>query len=377
MPGRSFHPVNITFYPITIYPQRFIGTFSYTDTFMPGPRLYYTGFILIFSIFWVTFKIGGIANIASAFVSAAVDMAVCIAAMLLTVQVLLPRLFNLRKFKLFALGFVLLIFLGGSTIILLQLELHGSSLADYTDKVARSNHYFYWFWSDLIFGSYFLVFMIATGGAAIRLAFDRLQALDHVKQLEKEKLQAELDRLKSQVNPHFLFNALNTIYYKIDRTNQPARETLQQFSKMLRYQLYECEKPAIEIEQELRFLLSYIELQKERMNDNYRIDCKGFNDVTGFHIAPFILLPIVENCFKHVSQWTDRENDIHIECRQEINLFLFKASNSSTGSNGHQPGGIGLRNIQKQLELIYPGLHHLIIQHTPERFEITLQLKLP
>jgi LytS/YehU family sensor histidine kinase len=112
------------------------------------------------------------------------------------------------------------------------------------------------------------------------------------------------------------------------------------------------------------------------MNDNYRIDCKGFADVTGFNIAPFILLPIVENCFKHVSQWTDRENDIQMECRREKNLFQFKTSNSSCAGNGHQPGGIGLKNIQKQLELIYPGMHQLNIEQAGERFELTLQLKL-
>jgi len=343
---------------------------------MPRSRLYYIGFISIFSLFWLVFKIGGIANIEQAIASSAIDIAVCIMAMLITVYILLPKFFYIQRYGLFAFLFSGTIFIGGSIIILLQLELHGSSLSSYRANVARSNHYFYWFWSDLIFGSYFLVFMIATGGAAIRFAFDRLQALNHVKQLEKEKLQTELDRLKNQINPHFLFNALNTIYYKIDRANQPARETLQQFSKMLRYQLYECERPSIEIEQELRFLLSYIELQKERMNDNYRIDYKGFEEVTGLFIAPFLLLPIVENCFKHVSQWPDRENDISIECRREKNTFLLRTSNSRVDMNGQEPGGIGLKNIQKQMELIYPGLYQLEIKRTPERFELTLQLEL-
>ncbi|MEP7142684.1 MAG: histidine kinase [Ferruginibacter sp.] len=343
---------------------------------MPRSRLYYTAFILIFSLFWLLFKIGGIADIQRAAESAAIDMSVCIGAMLLTVSVLVPRLFNTHRYRVFAVGYLLLIFICGSLIILLQLKLQGSSLTAYQHNVARSNHYFYWFWSDLIFGSYFLVFMIATGGAAIRFAFDRLHALNHVKHLEKEKLQAELDRLKNQINPHFLFNALNTIYYKIDRANQPARETLQQFSKMLRYQLYECEKPTIEIEQELRFLLSYIELQKERMNDNYRLEYKGLDKVSGLFIAPFLLLPIVENCFKHVSQWADRENDISIQCFCQKKNFLFKTSNSSAPFNGQQPGGIGLKNIQKQLELLYPGLHQLVIEQGHDRFELTLQLEL-
>jgi len=343
---------------------------------MPRSRLYYVGFISIFSLFWFVFKIGGIANIMEAIASSVIDMSVCIIALAITAFILLPKFFYSQRYRLFSFLFSATIFLGGSAIILMQLKLHGSSLSAYRANVARSNHYFYWFWSDLIFGSYFLVFMIATGGAAIRFAFDRLQALNHVKQLEKEKLQADLDRLKNQINPHFLFNALNTIYYKIDRANQPARDTLQQFSKMLRYQLYECEKPSIEIEQELRFLLSYIELQKDRMNENFRISYKGFEEVSGLFIAPFLLLPIVENCFKHVSQLPDRENDISIECRREKNTFLFMTSNSRADMNDQEPGGIGLKNIQKQMELIYPGLYQLDIRRTPERFELTLQLEL-
>jgi two-component system, LytTR family, sensor kinase len=343
---------------------------------MPRPRLYYIGFLVIFSTFWLLFKIGGIANIAHALWSLSIDMGVCIAAMLLTVGILLPKLFYTKRYGLFTAGFLLLILIGGSIIILLQLQLAGSSLFDYAYKVKRSNHFFYWFWSDLIFGSYFLVFMIAAAGAAIRFAFDRVKTLTHIEQLEKEKLQAELERLKNQVNPHFLFNALNTINYKIDRANQPARETLQLFSKMLRYQLYECEKPSIEIERELKFLASYIDLQKERMNNNYRISCKGFDEVNGLQIAPFLLMPIVENCFKHVSQWTDRENDISVTCSRENNTFLLTTSNSSCTGNDHIPGGIGLKNIQKRLELIYPGAHQLETRSTKERFELTLKLHL-
>jgi hypothetical protein len=343
---------------------------------MPRARLYYSGFLVIFSLFWLMFKIGGTANISRALISTLIDIAISIAAMQVTIGILLPKLFYTRKQVPFAGTYLLLIFICGSAIILLQLELSGSSLLNYSEKVARSNHFFYWFWSDLIFGSYFLVFMITAAGAAIRFAFDRVKAVHQVEQLEKEKLQTELDRLKNQLNPHFLFNALNTIYYKIDRSNQPARETLQQFSKMLRYQLYECEKNGIAIEQELWFLQSYIELQKDRMNSNFRISCKGFDEVTGLVITPFLLLPIIENCFKHVSQWADRENEICIECTQHKNTFLLNTSNSIQHATGHHPGGIGLTNIQKRLELIYPGAHHLVINKTNERFELTLQLEL-
>jgi hypothetical protein len=343
---------------------------------MLRPRKLYTGFLLIFSIFWLLFKIGGHAEFPGALLSFSFDMAACTGAMFITTEWLLPKFFYQKKYALFVISFLLLILFAGSIIIILQMSMAGITPGNYSEKVARSNHFFYWFWSDLIFGSYFLVFMIMAAGAAIRFAFDRVKAMQHLEQLKHEKLQSELDRLKFQLNPHFLFNALNTINYKIDRNNQPARETLQKFSRMLRYQLYECDKNNIEIEQELWFLRSYIELQKERMNSNYRISYNGFDEVSGLQIAPFLLLPIVENCFKHVSQHTDRDNEIHISCRQENNIFFFDAINTISGTNGHDSGGIGMKNICQRMKLLYPNAHQLKVKQENGQYALTLQLKL-
>ena len=169
---------------------------------------------------------------------------------------------------------------------------------------------------------------------------------------------------------------LNNVNVLVRKNPGKAVEVIHKLSDFLRYQLYECEKTNIEIEQELWFLQSYIELQKERMNSNYRICCKGFEEINGLHIAPFLLLPIVENCFKHVSQWTDRENEIHISCRQEKNIFFLYTVNSFAPANGDDAGGIGLKNISKRLELLYPGTHQLHIKQANEQFELTLQLQL-
>jgi two-component system, LytTR family, sensor kinase len=339
-------------------------------------RTLFTAFLVIFGLFWLLFKIGGFADFPKALTSFAIDMVPCIGAMFVTTGLLLPKLLYQKKYALFIAGYLLVIFIAGSISIILQMWMSGISPGNYSEKVARSNHFFYWFWSDLIFGSYFLVFMITAAGAAIRFAFDRVNTMQHLEQLKKEKLQTELDRLKFQLNPHFLFNALNTINYKIDRTNQPAREILQKFSRMLRYQLYECDKNIIDIEQELWFLRSYIELQKERMNSNYRISYQGFDEVTGLQIAPFLLLPIVENCFKHVSQYTDRENEIHISCRQENSLFFLDTSNTIAECNGHDAGGIGMKNIRQRMELLYPGAYQMHVRQENGQYALTLQLKL-
>lgn len=240
--------------------------------------------------------------------------------------------------------------------------------------IKQPQHFFYWFWSDLILGSYFLVFFISATGAAIRLSFDRLTQYNKAKQLEAEKASSELELLKEQINPHFLFNALNTIYYKIDRSNTSGRETLQRFSSMLRYQLYDCDKPFVEIENELSFIKSYIELQRERLNKNYTINYRGLDDVKNITISPFLLLPMVENCFKHVSDYPVRENIITIDCIFRDSIFLFRTCNTITPKTDLKTEGIGLVNVKRRLQLIYPGMHELIITETPDTFEAILKL---
>jgi LytS/YehU family sensor histidine kinase len=168
---------------------------------------------------------------------------------------------------------------------------------------------------------------------------------------------------------------LNTVYYDIDRNNTEARDTLQSFSDMLRYQLYECDKKFIEIGQELLFLQQYIALQQKRLNKNYKVVCKGFNDISSFHISPFLLLPLAENCFKHVSNYTDRENFIRIEVTQYDHCFVFRAYNTRESQDTSKLNGIGLENVKKRLQLIYPGKHELATECTETSFEVNLKLE--
>jgi two-component system LytT family sensor kinase len=343
-----------------------------------GRHFHYLVFSLVFFIFWFLFKMGGMPVIPKALFSAAIDTTINVFALVCTVEILLPRLIYRKNYGLFFAAYAALIFLAGSAIILSQLRLLGSSLTAYHQNVARSQqHYFYWFWADLVFGSYFMVFFISAAGAAIRLAIDRVRALNKVETFQKVAALSELEILKNQINPHFLFNALNTIYYKIDRMNTEGRETLMRFSGMLRYQLYECDKPFVEVEKELAFIRSYIELQKERLNTNYRISCEGLEEIKGFVISPFLLLPLIENCFKHVSGHPDKENKIAIRCTREKGVFYLSAYNTAAGlpPPGSGGKGIGLENIKKRLRLIYPDRHELITSSTPGAFEVILKLE--
>ena len=340
-------------------------------------RLYYVFFGTIFFVFWFLFKVGGMPDIKKALSSTFIDVALTMITMLITVEFLLPGLIYRNKYRLFLTYFFLLVFFAGTTIIFSQLALHGSSLSAYQKNVARSpEHYFYWFWADLIFGSYFLVFFISATGAATRFAFDRIKAVNTIEKLEKEKVNAELESLKNQINPHFLFNALNTIYYKIERSNTDAKEILQRFSAMLRYQLYECDKEVIPIDKELMFLDSYIELQKERLNDNYEVIYKGFDSIKGFDISPFLLMPLVENCFKYVSDYSNRKNRIFIEVSKENNTFILHTFNTKESKSNNEKGGIGLENVKKRLNLLYPNRYLIDTKTTEDSFEVSLKLKL-
>jgi two-component system, LytTR family, sensor kinase len=338
-------------------------------------RFYYLVFGLIFFIFWFLFKVGGFADIPSALLSTLFDAIATMAVLITTLEILLPKFVYKKKYKLFFLCYGGMIFSGGSMIILTQLQLLGQNLFSYQKYLAQyEEHYFYWFWADLIFGSFILVFFVSSVGAAVRLAFERIKETNKVEQLEKEKVMTALEILKDQLNPHFLFNALNTIYYKIDRTNTDGRETLQRFSDMLRYQLYECNKKFVEIENELSFIQTYIELQKERLNKNYCVGYEGFETVKDILVSPFLLLPLVENCFKHVSDYPEKENTITIKCSMKNDIFYFITLNTITAEPGNNENGIGLENIKKRLQLIYPDKHELTISKRTGFFEVELQL---
>ena len=340
-------------------------------------RISYTVFTIVFFIFWFLFKVGGMPDVTRALLSTLVDISISITALIITVEILLPAFFYRKKYLAFFGLFVLLIFIAGSIIILTQLKMEGSSLSEYHQNVMKSKvHFFYWFWADLVLGSYFLVFFLSATGASIRFAFDRLNAINVIEKLEKATTAAELKSLKDQVNPHFLFNALNTIYYKIDRSNTDARNILQKFSEMLIYQLYECDKDFISIRNELGFLESYIELQKARLNNNYEVVYTGFETIKEFSIAPFLLMPIIENCFKHVSEFDDKLNRIKIEVRTEDNYFLLYTSNTIQKKEISQHRGIGIENVKRRLKVLYDNKYLLNMKSSEIFFEANLKLNL-
>jgi len=210
---------------------------------------------------------------------------------------------------------------------------------------------------------------------ALQLSREWYAQRELIRKIEIEKLNAELDYLKAQINPHFLFNSINTIYFQIDKQNQLARETLSSFSEMLRYQLYECNGSTIPVEKEINYLRNYVGLQRMRKDEKYSIVFDTSEDLRGFSIAPLLLIPFVENAFKHVSHFT-KGNEIRIELSKEKNIFYFNVFNTKDNQKHEdREGGIGLRNVQRRLQLIYNGRHTLNLRDLPESFQVLLTLQ--
>ena len=195
--------------------------------------------------------------------------------------------------------------------------------------------------------------------------------------LQTEKLQAELEYLKAQLNPHFLFNSINTIYFQIDKSNIHARESLQKFSELLRYQLYECNEDRIPIEKEISYLESYVDLQRLRKNDKHSIIFKNHESAKDFTIAPLLLLPFVENAFKHLSSSSVSTNIVEVTLSRQNGSFIFNVINSTDPQTAiNKRPGIGLKNVQRRLDLLYEKRYKLNIDNRDSRFSVQLEIKL-
>lgn len=232
-------------------------------------------------------------------------------------------------------------------------------------------------WKSKIYNNIIPHFFLVIAGAAIKLMSDYIRMQQRVSEMAKEKAETELNFLKSQINPHFLFNSLNTIYFQIDKNNSGARETLHKFSDMLRYQLYEMNGDSIPVEKEISYLKDYVDLQKLRKDDNYSVEFKCSSSVKGFSIKPLMLIPFVENAFKHISHYPDKINYINLEFSRSNGTFRFSLENSTEKSSqpNKMSGGIGLNNVKRRLELLYPGRHELAINEGENSFKVDLQLE--
>jgi len=195
-----------------------------------------------------------------------------------------------------------------------------------------------------------------------------------VKNIQINQLQTELKYLRAQVNPHFLFNGLNTIYGTIDINNQQARDMVVQFSDLLRYNLYEADVDFVELEKEAVYLENYVAMQKARSDNNLKIKLEIKISDKSLKIAPLIFVAFVENTFKY----STRDliiNNIYISLNQTGNIIVFECQNSYE-EQVNDLRGIGLINVTRRLELLYKGHYTLDVKKENGIYETRLTINL-
>jgi len=195
--------------------------------------------------------------------------------------------------------------------------------------------------------------------------------------LRNQALEAESKFLKSQVNPHFLFNSLNNIYALAQMKSDLAPDAIHKLSQMLRYVLYESNGPLVTLQQELTYVNSYVELQKLKDDSlNVKLDLQNVNP--GMKVAPLLFIPFIENGFKH-SHIEDVENGwIEISIISSDNTLSFEVRNSIAALDVKKDsvGGVGLENVKRRLDLLYKDKHELQIDESSDVYKVKLTLEL-
>lgn len=200
---------------------------------------------------------------------------------------------------------------------------------------------------------------------------------DRLKRTESEKLSAQIASLKSQINPHFLFNTLNNIYAIAIDTSPKAADMVDKLSDMMRYTMRDTQHDFVLLEDEINYINNYIELQKLRMDRSVKLKYCSLENVPALQIAPMLLIPFIENAFKH---GVNSEQKSYIEIELSINKTEFRLNVLNNKVNVQKDisegSGLGIENTKHRLNLIYPSKHLLVINDAEKEYTVSLYINL-
>jgi hypothetical protein len=290
--------------------------------------------------------------------------------------ILMPLTFGKKKYLLFAIGSIT--FIAGWVVLTYLVFSYAFESGYWISPIEfRSIEYFRsgprveYLWTGRVCLSGLNVFFISIlyfYAEQDKMQKQRMWALEH------EKIQAEVKLLRMQINPHFLFNALNNIYAQAVLEESKVADSIHKLSGLLRYTLYDCDTDEVSLIREIEYIDNYIDLQelKEPILEN--VDFRVEGNITQARIAPMLLISFIENAFKHGN--IRRGGWIRIELKANAKELVFKCTNSITRSQQEKDpaSGIGLKNVEKRLNLNYTNRHQLTINKSVDQFEITLKL---
>jgi hypothetical protein len=194
--------------------------------------------------------------------------------------------------------------------------------------------------------------------------------------LTQERLQAELKFLKTQIHPHFLFNTLNNLYALTLKKSDKAPETVLKLSELINYMLYECASDEVPLSKEIKFIRNYIDIEKMRYGEKLDVDIRITGEASDRKIAPLILLPFVENCFKHGASEDLQQSWVKLTVDVQPHVIIVKVENNKASNGPSKKEGIGIQNVKRRLDLLYPKAHELKIFNGEETFLVVLTIRL-
>ncbi len=233
-------------------------------------------------------------------------------------------------------------------------------------------------WDTHLFFSTFIFLFILACSIAYKTIRDKIIADNLAKEKENEYLKTELSLLRSQVSPHFMFNVLNNMVALARKKSDLLEPSLIKLSSLMRYMLYETDEEKVPIEKEIEYLQSYIDLQQQRYGKKVTISVNMFPPDKNYNIEPMLLIPFVENAFKHGTGLIENAH-IDIDMRAKNNILYFSVANKYNEASQEikdKASGIGLANVKRRLELLHPLKHELNISKGDGEFAIALKINI-
>jgi len=200
---------------------------------------------------------------------------------------------------------------------------------------------------------------------------------NRLKQAENERLEAQIASLKSQINPHFLFNTLNNIYATAIDTSPKAADMIDKLSEMMRYAMKDTQQDFVLLEDEINYINNFIELQRLRLDRSVKLEFYSLEDIPPLRIAPMLLIPFIENAFKHGVN-SEQKSHIKIEISMNKGEFQLSVINNKVDiqRNISEKSELGIENTKHRLNLIYPSKHLLVINESEKQFIVSLYIDL-
>lgn len=369
MPGK-------TKYADSVFPDLGLGSPMLFQNRKVWHVLFWLSFFIYEGVIWA--MVDG--EFSRRMITAGIELPVKIAATYFTLYVLIDKLLIRRKYLLFV------------TVLLLSIVCFGVANRILAYYVIYPMYYpealaIGLFFPPKILISIFYIYSVVAIVASFHLikiwvrhqqATQLLQ--QQAQQFQNEKLAAEIKLLKSQINPHFLFNTLNNLYVLTLNNSEKSPEMVYKLSELMSYMLYESNKATVPLRREIQYIENYITLEKLRYAERLDISVNIYDSIEEINIAPLLILPFVENSFKHAISNQIVKGWIRVDISVQNQLLTIKVENSKSEPDERQPlrssSGIGLQNLRKRLQLIYPDKHSLRIFDEEDTYLSVLKLTL-